>query len=324
MHNVVLLASKEYRDALRSRLFLVLLVLFLGLTATSVFVASSVFQGQLQEYQAAAETLRQLGKQPTEPAPQLYPLTMLRGTIEYLEIIGAILGIVLGWFSVAKEKNQKTLQLILTRPVERADIVTGKLLGNASLLLSALFVAGAILGAGAWLFAGVGLTVGEGAKLLAILAASLLYILPFYFLASFLSLRMKSLSQSLMICFAAWLVIVLVIPQIGDTLDPDNQVPGGFFKSLDLNKTQEKQVMGNFSGYERTRNAIEETSVAKHYERLSFAVLGIKKEFNGQPLGPVLVAKARDIAWIASFALLGAWANYAAVQKKDALIGDST
>jgi ABC-2 type transport system permease protein len=101
---------------------------------------------------------------------------------------------------------------------------------------------------------------------------------------------MKTISHALLIAFVIWLAIALILPQIGDTMDPDNQVPGGFFASMHLTKPEEKQVMANFSSYETIRNTIEQLSITKHYERASFAILGIKAEFNDMPLSKILAS----------------------------------
>ena len=37
-----------------------------------------------------------------------------------------------------------------------------------------------------------------------------------------------------MVALGIWLVVVLILPQIGDTLDADNQLPGGLFAALGL------------------------------------------------------------------------------------------
>ena len=102
----------------------------------------------------------------------------------------------------------------------------------------------------------------------------------FFTLSFFLSVQQKTLSNALIICFVIWLVFVLVLPQIGDTMDPDNQVPGGFFKSMGFDKQQEYAVMAKFSGYEKTRDFIEQLSITKHYERAGFALFGIKPIYN--------------------------------------------
>jgi ABC-2 type transport system permease protein len=209
--------------------------------------------------------LKELGKTPTGPAPELFPLNLLRGVIDYIEIIGAVLGILLGYMTISREKNSKTLALILTRPVSKLEIVLGKVLGNGAFVILTLLL-----------------------KLGLVLLLSFAYIIVFFSLTFLLSLSMKTISHALMIAFVIWLVIALVLPQIGDTMDPDNQVPGGFFASMHLTKPEEKQVMANFGNYETIRNTVEQLSITKHYERASFAILGIKTEFNAVPLAKIL------------------------------------
>ncbi len=111
--------------------------------------------------------------------------------------------------------------------------------------------------------------------------------------------------SALLVAVAVWLALVLIKPLIGDTLDPDNQVAGGVFRTLGVAKPLEKEIIKSFATYETIRNGIEEAFPAKHLERFSFAVLGIKDIYNGQLLADVIRDRARDAWWlIATFAAL--------------------
>jgi len=83
------------------------------------------------------------------------------------------------------------------------------------------------------------------------------------------------------------LAMLLIIPQIGETMDPDNQVPGGLFATLQIQKPDELKVLANFAAFDGIRNGLEVSSITKHFERRSFAFLGIKDKYNLQPLGIV-------------------------------------
>jgi ABC-2 type transport system permease protein len=320
MNNSMIIAKKEFKDILHSRLFLIVLMLLLVLTVTSVIVASLVFNSQVSAYQANLEALKQLGKQPNGPPPELYPLNLLRGAVDYLELVGAILGILLGCLTIAKEKKTQTLKLILTRPVRRNDILFGKLLGNALFIGIVLACVGVFIFLSLVFVAGATLTVTEIIKLLLVLVISWLYIMAFFSLAAFLSLGTKTLSVALIVAFTIWLVFVLILPQIGDTMDPDNQIPGGFFASIHFNKQQEKQVLTKFSLYENARDFVEELSVTKHYERTCFALFGIKPEFNGASVPNILSQKWFDLLVTVSFFAVGTYAGYAILKRKDILL----
>ncbi|SDG11639.1 ABC-2 type transport system permease protein [Methanolobus vulcani] len=304
MNNMLTIAKKEFQDIFRSRTFSIILVLLLVLTATSILVSTLVFKSQVSQYESSLALLLSMGKTPTEAAPQLYPLNLLRGVVDYIEIIGAIIGILLGYLSIAKEKNTRTMKLLLSKPITKKDIVFGKITGNFLFVsLTIVFVAAMIL-ASFLAIGGISLTAVDYYKILAVVILSIAYIMVFFTLSFFLSIQQKSLSNALMICFTIWLVFVLVLPQIGDTMDPDNQVPGGFFKSMGFDKPQEKAVMAKFSGYENTRDFIEQLSVTKHYERAGFAIFGVKTKYNDMPFPDILADQWFNI--VSVFGLLAA------------------
>ena len=318
-HNpVITIAKKEYSDAVKNKLFITLLIFLLVLTLVSIVVASFDFQGKAADYNNSLKILKDLGKTADIKAPpQFYPLQMLRGVINYLEIIGAILGIILGYLSIAKEKGKRTLQLILSRPVKRSDIISGKILGNTFLIFSVLGIVTLFIYLVIGSIGGTFLNSAEIIKLLLTIVFSYMYIMFFFCLSSILTLKISSLSQALVICFAIWLVFVLILPQIGDTMDPDNQIPGGFFQSVNISKPQEKEIMAKFHTYETTRNAVEESSITKHYERMSFALLGIKDNYNGVNLGLIFKERWRDAVWLLSFLVSTIVIEYSVLSNKN-------
>ncbi len=284
MGNTLLIAKKEFNDAVKSRLFLVIFLILIFLSATSIIVSSVLFQGKVTDYQNTVQTMKASGQILQASTPQFSPLKLLRGFIDYLEIIGAILGIVLGFYSISKEKNKKIMQLLFSRPIKKSQIILGKILGNLFLITLTVLSVG-IISIFSLIFIGhASITGTEFLKFGIVMVLSIFYIIMFFCLSSALSIRMKTIHHALVICFAIWLVFVLILPQIGDTMDPDNQVPGGFFHGMNFNKTTEYAIMAHFRVYETVRNDIEVMSVTKHYERASFGMLGIKDQYNNLPI----------------------------------------
>jgi ABC-2 type transport system permease protein len=321
MNKHFIIAKKEFQDIFRSRTFSIMLMLLLTLTVTSILVSTLIFKSQVTQYENSLAVLQSLGKIPTEAAPQLFPLNLLRGVVDYLEIIGAIIGILLGYLSISKEKNTKTLKLLLSRPVTKKDIIAGKILGNLLFVsLTILFVAAVTL-ASFYIIGGITLTSVELIKMLIFVIISIVYIMVFFTLAFFLSVQQKNLSNALIICFVIWLVFVLVLPQIGDTMDPDNQVPGGFFKSIGFDKAQEDAVMAKFSGYEHTRDFIEQLSITKHYERAGFALFGIKPKYNEMMLSEILVDQLFNIISLFALFIIGIFSDVYIMYKDKQFLG---
>ena len=108
----------------------------------------------------------------------------------------------------------------------------------------------------------------------------------------FFSLRFSNGSHALLLTVIVWLVVAFIFPQIGDTMDLDNQLPGGFFATLGMDKTGEEKALQQYKWYETVRDGIEELSPTKHYERISFALLGIKQQFTENTWVEVLQLKS--------------------------------
>lgn len=297
---------KEMSDAFRSRL-LVSLILGLGfIIILSLVIASTDFHTKVIDYQNYVNALKQAGSALTAQPPQLFPLQLLRSTIEYLEIIGAIVAIVIGYSLAAKEKNRGTAKLLLSRPLRGTDVVLGKILALAAIWLIVTAALGLIVASSLLAISGSSLTSSDWLRLCLVFCFAWIYLFMWSALALGLAGYTKQLGTALVVCLILWLSFVLVIPQVGDTMDPDNQVPGGLFKSLQVAKPREKAVMAHFTGYEAVRNLIEESSISKHFERAGFAVTGVKDTYNQKSLAFIWRDRWSDAFWLITSLVLAA------------------
>lgn len=227
------IAAKEISDGLKTHV-LTLLTGFLVLASlVSLTVSAVALQAEYLTYIESRDLLLSLGKSFADlVAPAFYPLKLLRGFVEHVEIIGAVLGIVLGYWAAAVERGHSTLALILTRPLSQSTFLGGKLAGNAVLITVALAITFAIGAIALAVISGVGLGPTDLLRIMIVFAAASIYVISFFLLGFILALSMKRLPTALLLSFAIWLVLVLIAPQIGDTMDPDNQVAGGVFRVL--------------------------------------------------------------------------------------------
>lgn len=300
---VLTLAGHEYRAAVRSRVLVLLIASMVVIAAVSITIASYDFKAQVADYQAYLDQLKASGGA-VAVRPQLFPLQLMRGVVEYIQIIGAVIGIGLGYLTIARERTGNTLRLILTRPVRAREVFLGRLLGAGALITTILAVTVVISVGLIGTVGGRWLSGAELGRLLIAFGIAVFYMLMFYALGTWLSARSRVLANGLVVALVVWLSVVLIIPQIGDTMDPDNQVPGGLFAALGVSRPDEKRVLARFSTYEKIRNGLEETSLTKHFERLTFALTGIKDQYNGSSLGFIAREKRNDIAWIAAYLAL--------------------
>ena len=284
MNSLGVIAKKELKDFTRNRFFLVLFGFLVIVIVLSVVVAALDFRTKIGDYNLYLSALKSSGGSATGFQPQLFVLQLLRGGIEYIELIGALFAIIIGYGVIAKEKYRGTLPLLFSRPLGKFSLGGGKVIALAVLWFSVVTGIFLVVLATLVLIGNASLSSGELAKLAITALLAWIYLCLWSFLAMGLAAVSKHLSSALIIALVLWLVFVLIVPQIGDTMDPDNQVPGGLFKSLQVDKAHEQSVTDHFTGYEKTRNIIEISSITKHYERASFAYLGIADEYNQQPI----------------------------------------
>lgn len=291
-HNLRVIAEKEIRDAFKSRLFLIALVMLFALTLVAIALGASTVHARIAEYEQSAQVLRDLGRTDIPPMPALNPLAVSKNFINYLAMIGALIAMILGYSTIDKERKAGTLRLILSRPIYRDQLLTGKVLGNAVLLAIMLAFVGILTVIGIAVLGGIGLTGDQLIKLMLTMVMSWLYTLVLFLLALFFTILVSDGKQALTLTVIVWLVFAFILPQIGDTMDLDNQLPGGFFAAMGLD---EHQVLQRFQLYESVRNGIEESTPTKHYERISFALLGVKPEFVDNTWDEILQLKLVNI-----------------------------
>ena len=284
MNKAVVIMRKELLDILRNKFFQLLLVFILVAILISILVSALDFRVKIDAYNKYLRALHLAGSTITPAPPQLFPLQLLRGSIEYLEILGALFAIVLGYGMVAKEKRRATLGLIFTRSVGRYQLALGKLLALAITWFVAVTAIYALIAVVVAVVGSSPLHLIDIIRLLISASLSWIYLLTWSALAMGLAAYTRELGISLVLAIVLWLSVVLILPQIGDTMDPDNQVPGGLFNSLQISKGNELAVLANFASFDKVRNGIEVSSITKHFERSTFAYLGIKDKFNQKPI----------------------------------------
>lgn len=301
IQRIMAIAHHEFRSAVRSRILIVLIGILISVTVASVYIASVDYASKLADYQSYVNAAKNSGLQRIAPSP-LAVLSLLRGAFEYLEIIGAVIAITLGYLTVSRERTNRTLPLIKTRPVTSGELATGSLLGAVG-VIAVLVGFTAIVGVLGVAIIGHDVISGvQALKLLLAYFASILYMGAFYCLGAISTAKSRVAANGLMIALGIWLMVVLVLPQIGDTMDADNQIPGGLFKALGLGHDGEVQILTHFTSYERVRTWTEELSLAKHFERFSFAMSDVKERYRPFSLPWLLGQTRNDISWLIGYA----------------------
>lgn len=312
---VMTMAGHEYRAAVRSRVFLALTAVLSIATIASVYVAAVDYRSQLADYLAYKAAAQASGIDQVAPPPFAL-LALLRGAFEYLEIIGAVIAITLGYLSVSRERLGRTLPLLRSRPLTGGEHAAGSALGATALIATIISATAAVAVVCLGL---IGHDWPGGVQILKLglaYAAAVVYMVTFYCLGAVATAKARTPANGLMAALGVWLIVVLILPQIGDTLDADNQVPGGLFAALGLGHQGEVDILTHFALYERIRTTIEAASLEKHFERFAFAMVDIKARYREFSLGHLLRIKTIEVFWLAFYATaLGAWLRRAFIRQ---------
>ena len=224
MNALKIIAQKEFQAAVRNRLFIIITALFLVLSILSVYIGSITKRTEMRVYNETIASLTADGVTALPPPPEIHTLTILANLTEYVSIVGAILAVVLGYNALIEEKESGGLKLILSRPVYRDWLLTGKLLGNAAVigaLLGLVFVFNLVL---LVLVDGIWPTVGEALRLLGFVGLAFFYMLIFLTLSMLLSIRMQNSATVFLISLLAWMLVSFVIPQMAEMLMTNSTV----------------------------------------------------------------------------------------------------
>jgi ABC-type transport system involved in multi-copper enzyme maturation permease subunit len=134
--------------------------------------------------------------------------------IALIGILGSLLALLLSYDSINREVHEGTIRLLLSSGVPRMKIILGKTLGGS--LAAMLPIAAIFLIASVWLaiIGGQGWGANQWVSFLGIFVVSIVYIMFFYCLGTFLSSVVLDQTLSALSCFGAWVLFVLVIPVI--------------------------------------------------------------------------------------------------------------
>lgn len=177
---ILVMARKEYMDNVRGRWILVLSILFVALC-----LVASAFGGVMGGQSIGLRS---------------FEVTVV-GLVSIVATVVPILGLMLGYASVAGEREQGSLQLLLTMPITRVEALTGKFLGLGAVLATSI-VAGLGL-AGLIIAATAGAVGWQG--YLSFMGATLLLGWAFLCISLFFSSLVAKRSTALGLAVFVWL-----------------------------------------------------------------------------------------------------------------------
>jgi ABC-type transport system involved in multi-copper enzyme maturation permease subunit len=194
--NVKVIAQKEFADHLKSPVFLLFTATFM-----LVVLAWSYVQGTEVEY-----TLNVLG------SPDL--MRGFEGVAEVVCRFAPIMGIVLGFDAIVREIKSSSMNVLLTHPVFRDNIILGKILGSGLCILLVLFLSINLATGVMLMVSGLPVTMQQITRIEMFVFLTFFYALIFLAISIMISTISKKSNNSLMFNLIFWLVVTVLLAQL--------------------------------------------------------------------------------------------------------------
>lgn len=143
------------------------------------------------------------------------PISNLFPSVDMVFIVGVIIGLlifVLTYDSVAGEREQGTLKLLLAGPVPRDQVILAKWLGGFASLVIPLVTAWLIVCLVLVFAGGITVSAGEWARIFLILLVMGLYVATVFSLSLMVSLLFRHSGAAVLALLLVWVVLIVAVP----------------------------------------------------------------------------------------------------------------
>ncbi len=215
--SVIAIAKKEFFDHLISRKFLLILGILLIVSVIGILNGVSHYNTSVTSYNNLQQSVSGSGG-PVSPV-DLYMKQKPSVLIVFsqigimFELIGGILGIAMGFDLITKEKENKSLKILLAHPVYRDQVINGKTLGGIAAIVLALGCTMAVSLAILLLF-GIVPNLSEMLPILVFYAATFLLIFSFFAIAILMSTLCEESGRSLVYTLIIFVTLGSFIPAL--------------------------------------------------------------------------------------------------------------
>ena len=206
-------ARKEFIDHLTSRKIILILALFLIVSAIAMHQGIGDYNKRLESYKEQISQIEE-GEHKYMPAEKPSILFIFQRMRWQMPLLGAILAIAMGFDLITREKESRSLKSLLSHPVFRDEIINGKALGGILALVFAVGIAFLILFAMLLLFSIVP-DMDEFWRIVLFGAVTVLCLLTYFSIALMSSTVSKDSGRSLMYAFIIVLALSFAMPMIG-------------------------------------------------------------------------------------------------------------
>lgn len=245
VENVFIIAQKEFADCIWSPRFYLILGIFMA-----VLLINGYGSGRNLSSQGDFAGL----------SPLMYGFMSLSYTVS---VFGALVAIGLGFDAIVKERKSGSLNVLLTHPVYRDLVITGKFAGMM-VTLGLVTVISVVTSTGLMLnVSGITVSVEVINRIVVFMMLVFLFMLSYLALSVAISTFTKESSTSLFYNVAVWLILALLLPTIASVTA---EIITG--KSLSVSPDNPTKDTSYYEEVIKIRNDIMYISPSTHFNEL--------------------------------------------------------
>ena len=210
-------ARHEVLALRRSRTAYILVVIFLAMVLASAVIGWLTTRTVTDVYQQIlAEGLTRAAN----PFVGVSPLYFARNTVIYVVLIGCLMAIVLGVESTLRDRQQRTADLVLTRPVSVPERLLGQFAGIGLVILAALVLSLSLSWIVISIITGGPLSVADTGRIVLLGVASWGLMVFFAGIGMVSGVLARHETAALLAPILLWSGITFVLPQLGTAARP--------------------------------------------------------------------------------------------------------
>lgn len=209
------IAAKEFRDHMGSRRFLGIFAVMLLLAAVGMISGAGMYQTALEKYNAAQQTVSGDADSASGWSTPSCPSVMeVFHAVGYISMtLWAFLGIAMGFDLVTREKESRSLKILLSHPLYRDEVITGKFLGGVAAIavgigIMTLFCLSVLL------IFGIVLRPDEMVRVALFGLFTFLLIVSFFVIAFFFSTVSETSGSALVLSLFVFAVLTILLPGV--------------------------------------------------------------------------------------------------------------
>ena len=206
-HSLSALYRKEMADHVTSKRFIIIMILVIATTIASVYGAvtgiNSAIKNAAMDPEASFDAHFMFLKLFTTGGSSIPSYMSL------IALIGPFIGLILGFDSINSEKNNGTLNRLVSQPIYRDSIIIGKFLASSTLIFVMILSTGIAVGCTGFLATGILPSGEEAVRVLIYLIYTILYICFWLAMAMLFSVFTRHAATSALASIALWLFFAI-------------------------------------------------------------------------------------------------------------------